>query len=177
MLSKKINEALNNQILEEAFSSQLYLAMASWCETNGLTGAAKFLYLQTEEERMHMLKIFHHINERGGIAIVPEIPKPQDKYKTIVDVFNSVLSHEKHITKKIHDLVDLSTKEKDHATVNFLQWFVNEQIEEEATAQLIIDKIKLIGSQQPAALFLIDKEIENIANIKATQQNQSVSNM
>ncbi len=170
MLNKKINEALNNQVLEEAFSSQLYLSMASWCETNGLPGAAKFLYLQTEEERMHMLKIFHHINERGGKAIVPALSKPQDKYKTITDVFNSVLSHEKHITKKIHDLLDLCIKEKDHATANFLQWFVNEQIEEEATAQLIIDKIKLIGDKPSTSLFLIDKELENIANTKANQQ-------
>ncbi|OFX75896.1 MAG: ferritin [Bacteroidetes bacterium GWE2_29_8] len=161
MLKKKVEEALNNQIEVEAFSSQLYLSMASWCNSNGFPGAAQFLYTQTEEERLHMLKIFHYINEKGGHAVVPALKKPQDKFKSVINIFEEVLKHEQYVTSTIDKLMEVCMTEKDYTTANFLQWYVNEQIEEESTAQGIIDRIKLIG-KEPSALYLIDVELENI---------------
>ncbi len=164
MLNKKIIDALNSQVVEEFYSSNLYLAMASWCDNEGLNNCANFMYNHFEEERMHMLKIFHYINEMGGHAIVPELKQPPVDYGSVQNMFKETFKHEQFITAKINDLVKLAVTENDFQTINFLQWFVEEQREEEATFQNILDKIKLIG-EGPSSLYFIEQEIEKISNV------------
>ena len=158
MLSKKIEAALNGQIAIEASSSQAYLAMASWAETNGLSGTAAFLYRHSDEERVHMLKLIKFVNDRGGQAVVPALKQPQKDYKSITDIFQSLLDHETSVTDSINQVVDLCLKEKDYTTHNFMQWYVSEQIEEETLARTLIDKLELIGSDK-GGLYLFDRDL------------------
>jgi len=166
MISKHLEKAINAQIVIEGYSSQLYLAMASWCESSGMAGAAAFLYKHADEERMHMLKFIHYLNGRGGKAVVSKLEAPPKDYKDIFTVFKEIMKHEEMVTAAINDLVDLTLKEKDFNTNNFLQWYVGEQVEEEALFQGILDKIKLLGKEQ-AGYYLIDKELEGLAAITA----------
>lgn len=132
MLSKSMQEALNNQVRLEAASSQAYLAMASWSEIQpGLDGVAEYFFLQSEEERVHMLKLMRFINERGGYALVPTLQQPIVTFKSLKSMFEEFLQHEINVSNSINELVDLALREKDYATHNFLQWYVSEQIEEE----------------------------------------------
>lgn len=163
MLSKKIESALNDQVRVEAQSSQIYLSMASWAETHGLEGISKFMYLQSDEERMHMLKLVKFINERGGHALVSELKAPKTNFKTFQEMFQEVHDHEVYVSKCINDLVHITLSEKDYATHNFLQWYVSEQIEEEAQAKLILDKINLIGDDK-GGLYLFDRDILQLTN-------------
>ena len=149
MLSKKIEEALNKQVTVEASSSQVYLAMASWAETLGFEGVATFMYAHSDEEREHMLKLIKFINERGGHAKVSQLDAPPAEFGS---------QHEVKVSKSINDLVDITLQEKDYATHNFLQWYVSEQIEEEALARNILDKIKLIGDDK-GGLYLFDNDV------------------
>lgn len=132
MLKEKIEAALNNQIKIEAESSQIYLAMASWAETEGLGGTSQFLYKHSDEERMHMLKLVQYVNERGGKAIIPQLSQPEKNYKSLSNLFQTLLNHEIMVSGEINNLVDICLKEKDYTTHNFMQWYVAEQIEEEA---------------------------------------------
>jgi len=156
MLTKKMEDICNRQIEREGYSSNLYLAMASWAETNGLAGIAQWLYAQAEEERMHMLKFFKFMNERGAKAIVPEFRKPDSEYAGVEELFNEVLKHEQYITASINEIVDLAIELKDHATNSFLKWFVDEQLEEEASVQAVIDKLKILGKHN---LYMFDRDI------------------
>lgn len=160
MLSKNLEAALNNQVMLEAESSQIYLAMASWAENQGFEGIATFMYKQSDEERFHMLKLFKYINQRGGHAVVSEIKKPDLDYTSFKSLFTQLLKHEEFISKSINDLVHISLQEKDYATHNFLQWYVAEQIEEESTARTILDKIKLIGDDN-GGLYLFDTDMKS----------------
>lgn len=168
MLKEKIENALNQQIKIEAESSQIYLAMASWAETEGLGGTAQFLYKHSDEERMHMLKLVQYVNERGGKAIVPSLAKPEKEYKSLSNLFNTLLSHEVMVSGEINNLVEICLNEKDYTTHNFLQWYVAEQIEEEALARTIMDKLNMIG-QDKGGLYLFDRDIENISVTASTQ--------
>lgn len=161
MVSKNIEKALNQQIELEAESSQYYLAMASWAETQGLNGVAAFLFRHSDEERMHMLKLIRFVNERGGHAIVPALKQPSMKFKSIAAVFEEVLQHEILVSTEINKLVEQCLKEKDYTTHNFLQWYVSEQIEEEALARRILDKLRLIGEDK-GGLYLFDRDLENL---------------
>lgn len=161
MLKEKIEKALNDQIKVEAESSQFYLAMASWAECEGLVGTAKFLYLHSDEERMHMLKLVKFVNERGGKAVVPALSQPPANYDSITNVFENLLSHELKVTESINDVVDICLKEKDYTTHNFMQWYVAEQLEEEALARTIMDKLAMIGNEK-SGLYLFDRDIENL---------------
>lgn len=161
MLTKKIEDALNDQILIEAQSSQFYLAMASWAETEGLNGVAGFLYTHSDEERMHMLKLVRFVNERGGKAVIPELAKPPKKWDSVQSVFKSLLEHETKVTAEINKVVDICLSEKDYTTHNFMQWYVSEQIEEEALARTILDKLSLIGNDK-GGLYLFDRDLENL---------------
>ncbi|MCB0792422.1 MAG: ferritin [Flavobacteriales bacterium] len=161
MLSKKIESALNGQIAIEAMSSQFYLAMASWAETEGLNGTAAFLYRHSDEERMHMLKLIRFVNERGGKAIVPALKQPPRVFKDINHIFNELFKHEAHVTAEINKVVDSCLKEKDYTTHNFMQWYVSEQIEEETLARTLLDKLALIGSDK-GGLYLFDRDLENL---------------
>jgi ferritin len=156
MLSKKIEAICNRQVEREGYSSNLYLAMASWAENQGLAGVAEWFYAQADEERVHMLKFIRYINERGGKAIVPTFEKPPVDFKNVEEAFNEVLKHEQFITASINEIVGLTLEEKDYNTNHFLQWFVMEQNEEEASAQAIIDKLKLGGKNH---LYVFDKDI------------------
>ncbi|MDX1478836.1 MAG: ferritin [Saprospiraceae bacterium] len=157
--------ALNKQLEREGYASFLYLSMASWLDHEGLSGCAKFMYRQSDEEHAHMMRIFNYILEMDCKAIVPQINQPPTSYDSVQAVFNDAYVHEQHVTASINDLVDLSIKENDHATNNFLQWYVEEQREEEALMRDIQDKIRLIGDG-PQSLYFIDKELMLINEIQ-----------
>lgn len=158
MISEKIENALNRQIELESESSQYYLAMASWTEKKGYGGISKFLYRQSDEERAHMLKLFHYINERGGLALVPSSQKPQHDFGSVQEIFEQVLEHEINVTNEINKMVDDCLKEKDYTTHNFLQWYVAEQTEEENVARMVLDKLKLIGNDK-GGMYLFDRDL------------------
>ncbi len=156
MLNKNVEKVLIEQIEKEGYSSNLYLAMASWADSNGLEGTSKWLYAQAEEERMHMLKFVAYVNERGGFAIIPGFQKPPTTFKNVREIFNMVYEHEQLVTASINNIVAVCLNEKDFTTHNWIQWFVTEQIEEEASASAIIDKLKLLGD---SSLYLFDRDI------------------
>ena len=156
MLTKKIEDILNVQVEKEGYSSNLYLAMATWAEVNGYGGVAQWLYAQAEEERQHMLKFIGYINERGGHAIIPAMEKPPVEQTSIKEMFDAVLKHECYISESINEIVAACIEEKDYTTHSWIQWFVNEQIEEEASVQSIIDKLKLVGE---ANMYIFDRDI------------------
>ncbi len=160
MLKEKVEQILNKQITKEAFSSQLYLAMASWAEKNGYNGSANYLYRQSDEERMHMLKLFRYVNDRGGHAIVDTLDKPELEFTSISEIFTKVYKHECFITESINECVEVCINEKDYTTNQFLQWYVAEQVEEESNAQTVIDKLNLLGNEK-ARLYLFDRDMEN----------------
>lgn len=170
MISQKIEEKLNAQVAREAASSQLYLAMASWAEVEGFEGVAEFLYRQSDEEREHMLKLIKFVNERGGRAIVPSLEKPPAKFATMRSVFEDLLNHERDITNAINELVHLTLEEKDYTTHRFLQWYVEEQLEEEALAQTILDKLKLIGEEKGGGLYMFDRDITSMSANPASEE-------
>ncbi len=156
MMNKKVEKKLVEQIEKEAYSSNLYLAMASWAECNGLEGTANWLYAQSEEERMHMLKIVRYVNERRGKAIISALEQPPVDYPNVQKLFNKVFEHEQYVTASINEIVEVCLKEKDFTTHHWLQWFVNEQIEEEASVSAIIDKLNLVGEHN---LYMFDRDI------------------
>ena len=166
-MNNKVEKALNKQIELEHFSSQLYLAMASWAEKTGFNGSANFLYEHSDEERGHMLKLFHYVNDRGGHAIVPKVEQPTLEFKSIHDVFKEIFEHEKMITSAINDLVGLCYEEKDFTTVSFLQWYVEEQIEEESLFSNILDKFNLLGGDK-AKMYMFDNEMEKLTSASTT---------
>lgn len=170
MLNKRIETALNEQLAVEAFSSQYYLSIASWAENNGLNGTAQFFYEQSDEERMHMLRVLKFINERGGKAIIPQLAKPQDEFTSLTQVFDQFLLHEEAVTKKVNDVVAICLEEKDHSTNNFMQWFVSEQIEEEAVVRTLIDKLRLIGDEK-SGLYFFDRDLVSMKEGEATINN------
>jgi len=163
MLTKKVEKILNDQIEKEGYSSNLYLAMASWAEKEGFEGISQWLYAQAEEERMHMLKFAAFINERGGHAIVPAFAKPPVKFEGIKKMFEQVMEHEHFITKSINDIVALVIKENDFATHNWVQWFVTEQMEEESNVQKILDKLNLLGDKN---YYIFDHDIMSLRTAK-----------
>lgn len=153
---------LNAQVALEAQSSQAYLAMASWAETQpGLDGVTAFFYRHSDEERMHMLKLIGYINERGGFAIVPPLEQPVLTFPSLKHAFDALLRHEIYVSQSINNLVDEAMREKDYATHNFLQWYVAEQIEEEQLARKLNDKLEMIGDDK-SGLYLFDRDILNV---------------
>lgn len=162
-MNKQIEVALNDQISKEASSSQYYLAMASWAETNGLSGTAFFMYAHADEERFHMLKLVKFVNERGGRAIIPAIAQPPSDFDSVQRMFELLLAHELTVTASINNVVDICLNEKDYTTHNFMQWYVSEQMEEEALARSILDKLSLIGNEK-GGMYLFDREMLEIAN-------------
>ncbi len=161
MLSKKLETALNNQIRIEAESSQVYLSMASWAEVQGLEGVAGFMYGHSDEERQHMLKLVKYVNERGGHAKISNLKAPKTAFGSFQQMFEELYEHEQFVSQSINDLVHICLEEKDYATHNFLQWYVAEQIEEEALARTVLDKINLIGDDK-GGLYLFDRDVQLI---------------
>jgi ferritin len=166
MLTKEIEKALNAQITIEAESSQVYLSMASWAETQGFEGVAEFMYAHSDEERMHMLKLIKFINERGGHAKISTLKAPPVSFGSFKEMFQNLFDHEVMVSASINELVHITLEERDYATHNFLQWYVAEQIEEEALARTILDKINLIGDDK-GGLYLFDNDVKQLTVISS----------
>ena len=162
MISEKIAKAINDQIALEEHSSRVYMSMASWCEVQGFPGAAAFLYEHSDEERMHQLKFLKFLNDRGGHAQLQPMEQPELEFGSLKKLFDEVLKHEVHVTKAINEIVHLCMEERDYTTLNFLQWFVEEQIEEESLVKSVIDQLNLAGDTK-GGLFHIDKELAALA--------------
>jgi len=169
MASKVMIKKLNGQLNKEFYSSNLYLQMSAWCENKGLEGSAAFLKTHAAEEMTHMEKFFTYILELGDLATIGQLEAPPTEYKSLKDMMDKILKHEKYITKSIHDLTDAAWEEKDHATYNFLQWFVSEQHEEEALFNSILDKLELVGSDNKQGLFFIDRELGQMATAETPE--------
>jgi ferritin len=158
MISKKMEEALNGQVNVEMYSAYLYLSMESYFKSLNLNGFASWMRVQTQEELMHAMKIYDFINERGGRVTLKAIEGPPTKWGSPLVVFEAVYAHEQKVTGLINELVDLAIKEKDHATNTFLQWFVNEQVEEESSADEIVQQLKMMENA-PGGMFMLDREL------------------
>lgn len=155
-ISKNMQNGLNNQILLEANASNTYLSMASWCEVIGYEGGANFFYAQSDEERTHMLKIIHYLNNLGISAKIPATKLPVSDFKSLESILKLALKNEQAVTSAIHKLVEIAQKDKDHSTNVFLEWFVNEQVQEESKFETLIQKFELIGRDK-IAINEIDK--------------------
>ncbi len=160
-LSQKVQEALNNQIAYEGFASNFYLALAYWCDREALEGCKQFFIRQSDEERMHMMKIYEYMSESGVHPVTPAFAQPPADYKSIQEVFQKVFDQERSVTASIHAMLKLAKEENDFNTQQFLQWYVDEQREEEAVIRTILDRIKIIG-EGGQSLYYIDKEVEKI---------------
>lgn len=158
MLSEKMEKALNDQIMWELYSSYLYLSMSAHFLSVNLSGFANWMRVQAQEELVHAIKFYDFVNERGGRVVLQTVKAPPSEWTTPVSVFEDTLKHERQVTKRINDLVDVALKEKDHATNIFLQWFVTEQVEEEASAKEILERLKLLGDAR-GGLFMLDREL------------------
>jgi ferritin len=158
-----MKQSLNNQIALEADASNSYLAMASWCEITGYEGAASYFYSQSEEERTHMLKIIHYLNDMASSSVTPATKSPLSSYKSLENLIKTALKNEQAVTAAIHKMVEISQKEKDHSTYVFLEWFVNEQVQEETKFETLLQKFDLIGRDKLAI-----NEIDKILASQAT---------
>ncbi|HHJ53428.1 MAG TPA: ferritin, partial [Caldithrix abyssi] len=147
MISKTMEKAINQQINYELYSEYYYLAMAAYCESIDLAGFAAWMIAQAEEERQHAMRLFKFLIDRDGRVVLDKIDKPQTEYKSILDMFEHVLEHERFVTSKITELYELAVKENDYPAQVELQWFIQEQVEEEKTAKDIIQQLKWIGDQ------------------------------
>jgi len=153
-----MEEALNAQVNAEMYSAYLYLSMESYFKSLNLNGFANWMRVQAQEEMMHAMKIYDYINERGGRVLLKVIEGPPTKWDSPLAVFEAVFKHEQKVTGLINDLVDLAIAEKDHATNSFLQWFVNEQVEEEASADEKVQQLKMMENA-PGGMFMLDREL------------------
>ena len=162
MLSKAVSDALNDQIKHEIYSSYLYLAMSTYCESINLPGFAHWLRLQAAEEHGHAMKFRAHVEDRGGRVILQAIDQPPAEFKQPLDIFKQVLEHEKKVTSLINKLYETALKDNDYATQIFLQWFISEQVEEEKNATVIIEQLKMIGEAK-TALIMLDRHLASRA--------------
>jgi ferritin len=158
MINKKMEEALNGQLNAELYSAYLYLSMQAYFESVNLPGFATWMRIQTQEELMHSMKIYDFITERGGRVILKSVEQPPTEWDSPLAVFEAAYKHEQKVTGLINELVNLAVNEKDHATNNFLQWFVTEQVEEESSADEVVQKLKMVENA-PGGMFLLDGEL------------------
>ena len=158
MLNKSVLEALNEQIKNENFSSYKYLAMSAYCESINMRGFASWLRKQSGEELSHAMRLFDYVLDRGGKVTLHEIDKPAAKYKSLVEMFQQVLDHEMEVTGMINSLYELASSKNDHATAVELQWFIQEQVEEEKTASDVLESLKLAGDNA-SALLILDSQL------------------
>ncbi|MGG1313244.1 MULTISPECIES: ferritin [Cohnella] len=156
-MNKELGRALNEQMNFEFYSAHVYLAMAAYCSAESLDGFANFFIVQAEEERFHAMKIYKFLNDRGQRATLSALPEPKNEYKSMLDVFEHGYEHEKQNTKRFYHLADLALNEREHATMYFLKWFIDEQVEEEALFDNIIQKLKRIDKDSNA-FFMMDAE-------------------
>ena len=165
-ISKNMQNALNNQISLEANASNSYMAIASWCEVTGYEGGASFFYAQSDEERTHMLKIVHYLNSLGIPAVIPSTKLPTSNFKSLESTLQISLKNEQTVTTAIHKMVEIAQKDKDHSTYAFLEWFVNEQVQEETKFETLIQKFELLGRDK-LAIHEIDKILASSATAPA----------
>jgi ferritin len=158
MIKPKVLEALNTHLNYEFYSAYSYLGMSAWLESQGLPGCGKWMHVQGQEELLHAHKFYRYILDRDAEVELFAIDKPAQKWKDVHEVFRQSYEHEQQVTERINGLMDVALKHSDHATTNFLQWFVTEQVEEEATLREILDKLKLIG-KDGSALLLLDQDL------------------
>lgn len=158
MLSEKLLNALNEQITHELYAAHLYMAMAGYCANNDLDGCANFFIVQAEEERFHAMKFFHFINDKDGDIKFDALDNPHTTYDSVLHVFESALTHEKIVTSKIYDLMDIATSEREYSTISFLNWFVDEQVEEEATFTGYVQNFKP-AMKDESLLLMLDREM------------------
>ncbi|MBN1327389.1 MAG: ferritin [Candidatus Cloacimonetes bacterium] len=158
MISGKLQEAFNEQINKELFSEYLYLSMAAYLDSIGLAGFAGFFKVQVQEERFHAMKFYEYLNERGGRVLLKKIEQPQVDFKSPLEIFELSYKHEQFITQSINELMDIAIAEKDHAARSFLNWYVDEQVEEESTMDNIINQLKLIDGKGQG-LLMLDREL------------------
>ncbi len=158
MINQRVQDAINEQINAELYSAYLYLSMESYLEKNGLPGFANWMRIQFQEEQFHGLKFFDYVNERGGQVTLKPIAGPETSWDGVIAVFEEVAKHEAHVTSLINNLMSIAIEEKDYAATNFLQWYVDEQVEEEATAATILDQLRMIGGEGHGMLML-DREM------------------
>lgn len=158
MVSQKLIKALNDQFNYELLSAHYYVAMASYCSDQDLDGFANFFKAQAEEERFHAMKFYDYITEVDGRILVTDIKTPQNNFKSVTDVFKEALDHEQSVTKRVYGIMDIAQDEKEHATQNFLNWFVAEQVEEEANMKAIIKRLERLGNDGHG-LFMLDQEL------------------
>lgn len=169
MLNPKMEKALNEQINAEMFSSYLYLSMSSYFEGANLAGFANWMRIQAKEEMTHAMKIYDYVNERGGKVILEAIEKPKSEFDGPVAIIEEALNHEYLVSSLINNLVGLAIELKDYATQNMLQWFVSEQVEEEAAASLLLERLKMVA-QSPQGLFILDNELKQRVFVDETAQ-------
>jgi ferritin len=169
MISEKMQNEINKQINAEYWSAYLYLSMSAYCESIGLPGAANWMRVQYQEEVTHALKFFDYVIERGGTVSLMPIKEVPVKWDGIINIFEETQKHEQHVTSLINNLMDVAIEVRDHAAKSFLQWFVDEQVEEEANVQKILDQLRMVGAKGDG-LFLIDKDFAARVFVDATQQ-------
>lgn len=158
MLSDNLLKNLNDQVNFEFYSSYTYLAMAAYAESVDLSGIANFFRVQAQEELFHAMKLYDYIFQKNGVVELDKIDKPEGKYESIIDVFETGYKHEQLVTRRIYKLADIASEEKEHATISLLRWFIDEQVEEENTFNTLLKKIKR-AEDNPAALYMLDEEL------------------
>lgn len=169
MLKPKIEKAINEQINAELWSAYLYLSMSAYLEDQGLPGFANWMKIQWQEEVSHAMKFFDYVNERGGRVVLKPIAEVQTEWNGPVDVMEETLKHERIVTGLINDIADLAMEERDHATLNMLQWYIAEQVEEEATAEELLTQLKMIDGKGHAMLMM-DKDLGSRTFVDETQE-------
>ncbi|GAP70470.1 ferritin [Bacteroidales bacterium 6E] len=158
MLKEKVQKAINDQINAEQFSAFLYLSMSAYFYDKGLPGFANWMYIQYQEELTHANKFFKYVNDRGGKVTQMAIEQVETNFEGVIDAFEKTLEHEQKVTASINKIMDIALAESDHATVSFLKWFVDEQVEEEANVTELLDTLKLINGQGNG-IFMLDREL------------------
>ena len=158
MLSKKLQEAINDQINFEFYSAYVYLSMCAWFKDQNFNGFAHWMEVQTREEIFHAMKFFNFVFDRGGNVAMATVKVPAGDWKSPLDTFKQAFEHEQTVTSRISDLMDLALKERDHVAAALLQWFINEQIEEEANVRNIVDQLKMMGESKDS-VFMLDREL------------------
>ncbi|MFD3155447.1 ferritin [Haloimpatiens sp. FM7330] len=168
MISEKLLKELNKQINYEFYSEYLYLAMSAYCESLDLEGFSNFFKVQAEEERFHAMKLFDYINEMDGRVKLFAIDEPKTSYNSLLDVFEKALDHEKFVTKRIYTLADIANEEKEHATISFLKWYIDEQVEEESSFNKLVKRLKMIKDDSHGT-YMLDSELSQRTFIPPTE--------
>ena len=167
MLKEKVLKAINQQINNEYYSAYLYLSMSAWFQGKGLQGFANWMYIQYQEELTHGNKFFKYVHERGSQVILKAIKQMDTDFDSVLAVFEKTLEHEQFVTASINSIMDVALGESDHATVSFLKWFIDEQVEEEANVNELLDVLRLIDNQGNG-LFMLDRELRQRVFVDST---------